>query len=499
MNRNFKKLQDSVHNVIILEGVLVKIIDTSEFQRLRNIKQLETITYVYPCANHTRFEHSIGTSHLAEKMVEHLIKHQPELNIDQKDALCVKIAGLCHDLGHGPFSHLFESLIARIHLARHPECSANDAKSFFQHEKASSLIFDRIFAKLKDTPEFKEAGLAHQDKEFIKELIKPTIIVDIDKNYKKLKLTSDEKEKAEICKEIERLDENLRSKCGRNKDKSFLFEIVSNFRTQIDVDKWDYFARDAHNLGIKETFNYERYMSDCRVINPDETLLQICARDSELRDIYEMFRTREDLYKRAYQNSKVVSVKEMTIDALIYLDSFYGFYEIAKDLDNKIEDYLNLDDRILYAAGSMLMSKLNITKEQQKDLEKSKEIIDRLESRKLYKLIAYEIVSQEKYSVKKATENLIVQMNNNISKEDFVITELKLNYGSGGTDPVENLNLYKKHNFQIVDKKTLPEYRSKLRPCQFQEITWNLYIKKEILLDQEKALSDAFLKICREA
>jgi hypothetical protein len=55
-----KKLQDSVHNVIILEGVLVKIIDTSEFQRLRNIKQLETITYVYPCANHTRFEHSIG-------------------------------------------------------------------------------------------------------------------------------------------------------------------------------------------------------------------------------------------------------------------------------------------------------------------------------------------------------------------------------------------------------------------------------------------------------
>jgi HD superfamily phosphohydrolase len=142
---------------------------------------------------------------LAEKMVEHLIKHQPELNIDQKDALCVKIAGLCHDLGHGPFSHLFESLIARIHLARHPECSANDAKNFFQvksqaqvcsssssvflilnhsliffqHEKASSLIFDRIFAKLKDTPEFKEAGLAHQDKEFIKELIKPTIIVVI--------------------------------------------------------------------------------------------------------------------------------------------------------------------------------------------------------------------------------------------------------------------------------------------------------------------------------
>ena len=103
-----------MHGQISLHPLLIKIIDTPQFQRLRYLKQLGIIYYIYPSANHTRFEHCIGTSHLAGLLIKHLRESQPSLGITYADELCVKIAGLCHDLGHGPFSHLFEEVIEKF-------------------------------------------------------------------------------------------------------------------------------------------------------------------------------------------------------------------------------------------------------------------------------------------------------------------------------------------------------------------------------------------------
>uniref|UniRef100_A0A3B3R3H6 HD domain-containing protein n=1 Tax=Paramormyrops kingsleyae TaxID=1676925 RepID=A0A3B3R3H6_9TELE len=108
-----KVFNDSIHGHIWLHPLLVRIINTLQFNRLRNLKQLGGTYFVYPGASHNRFEHSIGVAHLAGRLVRALRKQQPELGISPRDELCVQIAGLCHDLGHGPFSHMFDDMFIK--------------------------------------------------------------------------------------------------------------------------------------------------------------------------------------------------------------------------------------------------------------------------------------------------------------------------------------------------------------------------------------------------
>jgi len=99
-------IKDSVHDHIAVEGVAAALLDTPPVQRLRRISQLGTVTFVYPSANHTRFEHSIGVAHLADQALSHL-------GIEGRQAERVRAAALLHDVGHAPYSHNIEGLIYR--------------------------------------------------------------------------------------------------------------------------------------------------------------------------------------------------------------------------------------------------------------------------------------------------------------------------------------------------------------------------------------------------
>lgn len=101
-----KTIKDSVHDYIEVEDVALALLDTPPVQRLRHIKQLGTVTLVYPSANHTRFEHSLGVYHLADQALGHL-------GIEGQQAERVRAAALLHDVGHGPYSHNVEDLIHR--------------------------------------------------------------------------------------------------------------------------------------------------------------------------------------------------------------------------------------------------------------------------------------------------------------------------------------------------------------------------------------------------
>ena len=101
-------ITDVIHRSITLHPLCVQIVDTPEFQRLRGISQLGPVQWVFPCARHDRFQHALGVSHLASEWARQFQREQPELKISDQEVLCVTIAGLVHDLGHGPFSHFWE-------------------------------------------------------------------------------------------------------------------------------------------------------------------------------------------------------------------------------------------------------------------------------------------------------------------------------------------------------------------------------------------------------
>ncbi len=127
-----KFIKDPVHGYVEVEAELLPLLDSPPVQRLRHVKQLGFSCLVYPGANHTRFEHSLGTMHLATVLARHLA-------LDPAEVLLIGAAGLLHDIGHGPFSHTSEAFLSEFaghdhhqvdHLLREPAlASAIDGRT----------------------------------------------------------------------------------------------------------------------------------------------------------------------------------------------------------------------------------------------------------------------------------------------------------------------------------------------------------------------------------
>ncbi len=161
-------LRDPVHGDIFLQEEEMRIIDTREMQRLRGIKQLGTAYLVYPGALHTRFEHSIGTMHMASKIIESLRMNGAE--ISREDESIIRISALLHDIGHVPFGHTFED--ERKAFKRHDE-DERRAKVFLKEGELGDAL--------------REMGIADEvysviygkGKGYIQDIVKGTICADL--------------------------------------------------------------------------------------------------------------------------------------------------------------------------------------------------------------------------------------------------------------------------------------------------------------------------------
>ncbi len=120
-------IHDPLYGLMDMSDTEIRIIDSPAFRRLHRIRQLSQAYMVYPSASHTRFEHSLGVCHMAGQVAK-------KVGIDEKKIPLVRLAGLLHDIGHGPFSHLFEPAITITnrkgvthetishHIIRNEEC-----------------------------------------------------------------------------------------------------------------------------------------------------------------------------------------------------------------------------------------------------------------------------------------------------------------------------------------------------------------------------------------
>jgi uncharacterized protein len=108
MAKSWSFIKDPIHGYIRVGETERTIVDTRPVQRLRRLRQLAGSEFVYPAANHSRFEHVLGAMHLAGSLSDVLPTH-----LDQHDREQLRLAALLHDIGHGPFSHVFEPLMMR--------------------------------------------------------------------------------------------------------------------------------------------------------------------------------------------------------------------------------------------------------------------------------------------------------------------------------------------------------------------------------------------------
>ena len=170
MRQYWGEIKDPVHGYVYITEVERQIIDTFPVQRLRRLRQLAGSEYVYPGANHTRFEHSLGVMHLAGLMVEnpYLSKH-----FSEEDYQLIRIAALLHDVGHGPFSHVFEHLLVKFLKKTHEDINVWVVQRSELREIINKLGFDADeVAKL-------SVGWLHEsNRVFMDQIIRSSVDVD---------------------------------------------------------------------------------------------------------------------------------------------------------------------------------------------------------------------------------------------------------------------------------------------------------------------------------
>jgi len=125
MGPKYEIIKDPIHGYIKIFDHEKDIIDTPIFQRLRRIKQDTAVHYAYPCATHTRFSHALGVMHIAGIFTEKLLEEVKVSNTRKKRYYyLMRLWGLTHDIGHGPFSHTFDDVVLKKYNTDHEKFGA---------------------------------------------------------------------------------------------------------------------------------------------------------------------------------------------------------------------------------------------------------------------------------------------------------------------------------------------------------------------------------------
>ncbi|KAL0267630.1 UNVERIFIED_CONTAM: hypothetical protein PYX00_009844 [Menopon gallinae] len=407
----FEVFIDIVHGHMEFHPLLVSIINTPQFQRLRYIKQTGPCSYVFQSATHTRFEHSLGTAFLAGKLMDALNEARDnsgdeERKIREREKLLVQIAALCHDLGHGPFSHLWEFFLKRFDKT-------------WKHEEASVQIFDTILKeKSWDTERHSTISIrelfSYYDLDGYSDMIKHMIV-------------------------------GKEEKYG----KSYLYQVVSNKQNSVDVDKWDYLLRDSKMTSIPIHFDYTKLLGACRILETAPGVEEICFRDKECSTLLSMFVSRAVLHEKVYQHRKVKIIEEMLIDAFVLAarsEDKLGLKLTSTDA----RDISRLTDRVL---EHILYGEFG----SDENIDESRRILKRVQRRDLYMIAASHRLPESRHSVARVPEIFDLFLKN-LKKEvphtdlfSCTAISIQLPHVAEGKSPLDNIIRYNKKGKVITE------------------------------------------------
>ncbi|KAF8812642.1 HD-domain/PDEase-like protein [Phlegmacium glaucopus] len=417
-----RQIKDTIYDQIPISPTLSRFIDTKQFQRLRNIKQLGTTSYVWPGASHTRFEHSLGVAYLARMMATH-IQSQKELEITDRDVGCIELAGLCHDLGHGPWSHVWDNLFIPAAL--------KDKQ--WSHEDGSEIMFDYL---VRDN----NIPIPMKDQQFIKALIA--------------------------------------GQSSRTPDeKSFLFDIVANKRNGLDVDKIDYIHRDSHMLGDPIHLSPVRLVNSARVLDN-----QICYHIKDANHIYDICYARFKMHKICYNHKAAVSIEYMIIDALLSADPHLN---IANRVFEP-ERYLHLTDTIMplieaTTEPELAQARAIFDRIRTRDLYKCVDfkVID-WPMRSLFQkhITAARIVEAcRALPTPTTTEDGGSLSTTSLQESDVIVSFVLMHFGMKEKNPLDFIRFYSKQDYTRSYKAQRGDY-SGMTPQWFGEDLLRVYTKK---------------------
>lgn len=435
---NYKTIFDPIHGNISFPKIMWDIIDTPQFQRLRNLKQLSTSHFIYMGNNHTRFEHCLGTGYLSRDLIYRCFdivnkNNKTNFQIDKNEVdylkQCVSIAGLCHDIGHGPFSHSFDTIINNLNL-----------KKEWDHEKFGG--------------------------EIIKYLIDENNIEGIDEDMLKM---------------INSLIEGTNL---HNTEYNWIYQIVANKENSIDVDKFDYIQRDIYHSGVKTlSVDYQRIFEDINIINDN-----ICFSEKTDMSLHSLFDARYCLHNKIYNHPDSICVESMVKDALLLANDYFKFEEVIFSP----EQFLKLDDNILDIILTFSMNLDDEIKYNKKLLDAEK-IVKRIYNRELYTIIG-EIPIPLGWDEKPKLEDFLCEDNPKdeyyLSEKDIELRKKTITFGFKNKNPFETIYFYNPKRPDECFKKSMEHLL--VMPQVFSESTILVFCKDDKKNERARKLFEIY-------